>query len=352
MHSLEPELQTLRPTLGDRVVDPLIARERREVFSIYPELRICGWLGATLLASAAGVVLKNNLDRIGPLALAIGMAIAAAACYTFVAWRRDRASLLDDYVLLLGALLVSGNIAFIESQWHLFDRDWRHHLLILAFIHGAGAYSYRSRVLLSLSITALASWMGAHPWMQEPGDYAGPAFSCAALLLVWRAIDRKLSSPASLSFRAAGSRGSGRRTVEESPDSLRPADSGAAHHPATDPRPTANRRPPTAFSPTFEHFAASLALLGAFALMLEDQLPGALAMLGVAVAVIAWGFRVRSEPFVLYGFVFAVIAVDVLLIEGLFDANDAAAAFLVILSIIAAIAGLLVLHARFKAVTR
>ena len=338
MHSLEPELQALRPTLGDRVIDRLIARERREVFSLYPELRIGGWLGATLLASAAGVVLKNNLDRIGPLALAIGMAIAAAACYSFVAWRRDRASMLDDYVLLLGALLVSGNIAFIESQWHLFDRDWRHHLLILAFIHGAGAYSYRSRVLLSLSITALASWIGAHPWMQSSRDYAAPAFACAALLLIWRAIDQRLSSRASLSSRA---KSRDPILASEPRDSTPDA-----------PPPTANRQPPTDFSRTFEHFAATLSLLGAFALMLDDQLPGALLMLVIAVGVIAWGFRVRSEPFVLYGFVFVVIAVDVLLIEVLFDANDAAAAFLVILSIIGAIAGLLVLHARFKAVTR
>ena len=53
MLSFENELSQLRATLGDRVTDRLIARERREVFSIYPELRMAGWAGAMLVATAA-----------------------------------------------------------------------------------------------------------------------------------------------------------------------------------------------------------------------------------------------------------------------------------------------------------
>ena len=71
MLSYEPELEQLRPILGDGAANVLIARERREVFSIYPELRLASWGGVMLLATAAGIVLKNNLDRIGPLALAV-----------------------------------------------------------------------------------------------------------------------------------------------------------------------------------------------------------------------------------------------------------------------------------------
>src|SRR6185369_3447295 len=112
MLSYEPELESLRPHLGDRAADVLIARERREVFSIYPELRLASWAGVMLLTTAAGIVLKNNLDRIGPLALAVAMGLAAAACYGWVWWRRSRASLVDDYVLLLGALLLSADVGF------------------------------------------------------------------------------------------------------------------------------------------------------------------------------------------------------------------------------------------------
>ncbi|MEO8383537.1 MAG: DUF2157 domain-containing protein [Acidobacteriota bacterium] len=307
MISLEPELQALRPRLGDAAADALIARERREIFSIYPELRILGWLGATLLATAAGIVLKNNLERIGPLALAAGMAVAAAACYAFVTWRRQRASVVDDYVLLLGALLVTADVAFIESQFHLLDSAWKHHLLLLAVIHGLGAYVFRSRMLLSLSISALAGWLGADRNTSE-SELAVPAFICAAILLIWRAVDLRIR--------------------------------GTSSQP-----PSAKRQP---FAPTFEHFAANIALLGALTLTFDrdTRILGTLFVLAIAAAVIVWGFRVREEWFVLYAFVYAVIAADILLIDTF--KNEVLTSLILVVSMIGAIATLLVLHARFK----
>jgi hypothetical protein len=295
--SLEPELQSLRPRLGDAVADALIARERREVFSVYPELRIAGWLGATLLAAAAGVLLKNNLDRIGPLALAIGIGVAALACYAWTWWRRRQASVVDDYVLLLGALLVSADVAFIESQFHVFGDAWKRHLLLLAVVHAIGAYLYGSRILLSLAITSLGGYLG----FDKKNGFEGaaiPAFELAALLLAWRALDRKV-------------------------------------------------RPDTTFSRTLEHFAANAALIGGLSLMDDRLLPGGLLTLVVAALVIAWGFRTRHEPFVLYGFVYAVIAADWLLIE-LRRQSGTSVAFILLVSMIAAVTGLLFLHARFK----
>ena len=160
MLSLEPELESIRPLLGDSLTDALVARERREVVSLQPELRLLAWGGAMLLATAAGIVLKNNVERLGPRALALLIALAAAGCYAFVWWRRANQSVLDDYILLLGALLVSADVAFIESQFHLLGDVWHRHFLIVAVLHGITAYVFNSRGLLSLAITALAAWLG------------------------------------------------------------------------------------------------------------------------------------------------------------------------------------------------
>ena len=297
MLSLEPELQSIRAQLGDHHTDALIARERREVFSIYPELRILGWLGATLLATAAGIVLKNNLERLGPLTLALMMVVAAVACYAWTWLRRSRASVVDDYVLLLGALLVSADVAFVESQFHFLGDAWKHHLLILAVVHAAGAYAYGSRMLLSLSIVAFASWMGFDKDRSFDKLFI-PAFETAALLIAWREVDRRVHA--------------------------------------------------TGFSRTFEHFAAHIALTGALTLMVRNQILGGFVTLAIAAVVIAWGFRTRSEPFVLYGFVYAVIAVDAILIEVI--GNETGGLLVILVSMIAAIAGLIALHARFKEV--
>jgi hypothetical protein len=298
MLSLEPELQSLRPILGDARADALIARERREVFSVYPELRIGAWLGATLLAAAAGILLANNLERLGPLALAILMGVAAAACYAWTWLRRARASVVDDYILLLGALLVSADVAFIEAQFHLFDGAWRRHLFILALVHAIAAYAYGSRMVLSLSIVAFAGWIGFDKTLPFDQLYI-PALIAAALLVVWREVDRRWRGDA--------------------------------------------------FSRTFEHFAANIALSGGLTMLVNDTVPGSLLLMAIAAIVIAWGFRTRAEAFVLYGIVYGVIALDALLIEVFFNTWKTAL-LVVVLSMIGTVAALIALHARFREV--
>lgn len=296
MISLELEIESLRARLGDRATDALLARERRKIFSIHPELQISGWLGATLLAAAAGVFLKSHLDRIGPVVLSLLIALAAIACYAWTWWRRARPTPVDDYVLLLGALLVSADVAFVESQFHLLDDVWKHHLLILAVVHAIGAYAYGSRTVLSLSIAALAGWFGVDK-QRAVSELALPAFEVSALLVAWRALDARLHGPM--------------------------------------------------FSRTLEHSAAVIALLGCLTLLESGNeiVAGALTI-AVAAGIIAWGFRTRGEAFVLYGLVFIVIGADAILLE---LTDGAIATWLVLLlSLVGGIAALLALHARFR----
>jgi hypothetical protein len=289
--SYEPEIQSLRAQLGDARTNALLARERRETFSLHPELRITAWAGAMLLATAAGILLKNNLERIGPIALASIIGVAALACYVW-SWRaaqpRNRATAqpITDYILLLGALLVSADVGYLESQFHLLDR---HSLLLLAVVHAAGAYAYGSRLVLSLSIAALAGWMGAEE--RRSLDL----FLTSALVIGWREIHRRLGG-----------------TLE--------------------------------FLRVFEHFAANLALWGAL-LLLDKQRTfdaGCILTIVLAAGVIWWGRVQRSEPFVLYGFVYAVIAADALILRRLHETT--AIAFTLLVSMIVAVAVLVRLH--------
>lgn len=322
MLSFEPELNHLRPLLGEETTNTLLARDRREVFSVHAELRIVAWAGAMLLAGAAGIVLKDNLERIGPLALAILIGAAAAGCYAFVWLRRARPSLVDDYILLLGALLVSSDAAFIESQFHVFGDAWYRHFLILAVIHGVAAYAYRSRTLLTLSLAAMAAWLGVN--REYPGnatEFALRALEAAGVALMWRTVDARLRF--SLERRA-----------------LSPATGAGLRD--------RHSRKDEAFLPVFEHFAANLASVGAAALLFDDntRLPGCLAMLVIAGMTIFWGFRTRRELFAIYGFLYAVFAVDVYLID-LVD-NENFAYVLVIASMIGSIVALFAIHARFR----
>ena len=294
MLSYEPELERLRPHLGDHLTDALIARQRREVFSVYPEVRIAAWAGAVLIATAVGLFVKNNFDLFDRGFLAAALTAMAAGCYAW-AWRGGR-SMVNEYVLLLGALLLSADAAFIEQQFDVFGEEGARHLLLLAVIHGATAYRFNSRLILSLSIAALAGWMGIEshaPIDHDSIEFALRAFACAAVIVAWRAIDKRY-------------------------------------------------RPHTEFARVFEHFAANLALWGGVLLLEDAPFLAALITTTLAALVMTWGFRTRVEAFVLYGFVYAVIA-DVGYAMTLVDEELAVVAGMVV-----AIPSLVIIHRRFK----
>ncbi len=294
MLSFEPELEALRPRFGDRVTDALIARERREVFSVYPEVRIAAWGGALLVAAAVGLFVKNNFALFDRVFLASVLAAMALGCYVW-AWRGGR-SVVNEYVLLLGALLVSADAAFIEQQFDIFGAHGQRHFLLLALIHGATAYRFQSKLVLSLSIAALAAWMGIErnaAFNATPIELSFRAFVCAAVILLWRAIDRRF-------------------------------------------------RPDSEFSRVFEHFSANLALWGGLILLGDEPLLAALITSTVAALVMAWGFRTRVESFVLYAFVYAVIA------NAGWATQYTSDALAILLVIVIAVPALVFIHRRFK----
>lgn len=288
-----PELERLRPHLGDAVTEGLVARERREIFSVYPEVRIAAWGGALLLAAAAGVFITNNFGRFDPLHLAIALGVLAVACYAWV-WRGDR-GIVGDYVLLLGALLVSADVGFIEQQFDLFGANGARHLLLLAIFHAFTAYRFGSRLVLSVSLAALAAWMGLDRNASGSSvELSIRAFACAAIVLAWRVIH----------VRTNGHR---------------------------------------EFARVFEHFAANLALWGGLLLLNGHPFFAALITTILGALVMGWGFRTRVEAFVLYGFVYAVIA-DTGWLLSLTSRDE----LVILVAMLLAIPALVVIHRRFQ----
>ena len=71
----------------------LIARERRDVVSLYGELRFLTWGGVMLIMIGVGIVVAKHLDEIGPVAITALIAIAACACYAYAIARRTPGSI-------------------------------------------------------------------------------------------------------------------------------------------------------------------------------------------------------------------------------------------------------------------
>jgi hypothetical protein len=273
----------------------MLAGERRDVVPVGDELRALAWIGVMLIATGVGIVITKHFDQIGPLAIAMAIGLVAAFCYAWPSLKKKAA--LDEYVVLLGALLISADVAFIETQWHLLGSEWQRHFLLLAIVHAVAAYSFGSRAVLSLSIAALAAWMGVEQRRLFTGEVelATRAFLCAGILGVWRAANRKAD-----------------------------------------------------FGPIFEHFATNIAFWGALTLTsIRDTRPlGVILTLIFAAGSLLHGFRRRRELFVIYAAVYALIAVDIFVLDRIGD-RMLGLGYLVVSSIVA-IAALFVTHVRFQ----
>ncbi len=300
MLNLAPEVLQLNREglISDEAAGPLVAQERREIVSIYAEVRSLAWIGVMLIATGVGVIVSKNLDRIGPIAIAIAIGAAAGGCYAYAVWRRRSArhGVLDEYVLLLGALILSADVGYIEHQFHLLGAEWPRHFLLLAVVHGVTAYYFDSAALLSLSIAELASWLGiernADTFFTDKIATAERAFLCAFIAGVWR---------------------------------------------------FANRR--AGFTRVFDHFVFNLALWGGLILTSnrDTRNLGCGLVVVIAAAAIVHGFRQRAESFVIYAYVYAVVAIDVVVISGTWNDESLMWAYLLV-STSAAVAGLFVLH--------
>jgi len=204
MLSLEAEIIELQA--AGLVTGPLaqgaLALERGTLFSVYEELRAALYLAVAAILAGLGLVLKDHLDRIGPTALMLALALAAALCYASAlrtGQRRVGRSVGGEYLLLLGTLVLSADLAYAEAQFHWFGAQWSWHLLLLAVIHAATAYYFESPLVLSVSVASLAGWLGVQgqtlsllPWERLLHQSGWRALSCATLLVGWREAHRRL----------------------------------------------------------------------------------------------------------------------------------------------------------------
>jgi hypothetical protein len=158
--------------------------------------------------------------------------------------------------------------------------------------------------VLSLSVASLAAWMGIErrsvaAIFDAAVETAVRSFVCAAIVVAWRVIDRKL-------------------------------------------------RPETTFSSLFDHAAANVAFWGSLTLAAQKdtRMTGCLLAVALAAASMLYGRRTRNGTFVIYAWVYGTIAVDIAVADAL---NDVILfTFYLLVSTIAAIVGLFLSHARVR----
>jgi hypothetical protein len=156
---------------------------RRELVTIRPELRFLLYGGVLVLMAGVGVLVRENLERIGPVAIAAGLWLAAVAALfwaqrhapAFTWGKAPSGHLAFDYILLLGVLLTGAALAYTEVQFTPLGPAWSAHLLVMSLFAGALAVWGDSRTVAGLALSTFAAWRGVSASPLARGFWSGPA---------------------------------------------------------------------------------------------------------------------------------------------------------------------------------
>ena len=183
--------------LTDVQAVPLLRVARGELVPVRTELKTLLYLGVLVAVAGVGKFLKDYHDRLGPVVIGVALGAAAVACLFYAFRRSPRFSwdetvsphLAADYVLILGALLVASDLAYLERQFQILGDRWPYHFLVVSVVYLLLAYRFDSRAVLSLALSAFAAWRGvsvAEAFEGRSGSLAimrWNALACAALFL-------------------------------------------------------------------------------------------------------------------------------------------------------------------------
>ena len=146
----------------------LAGLSRGEPFSLFLELNILLYAGILAFVGGLGWTVSTWSEQLGDVLVLAVLSTMLAACFWYCfsrahAWSTAETpspNLVLDYVLYLGSLIWSLELAYIENRFHLLSGQWDLYLLGTAGLFFFLAYRFDNRFVLSLALSALAGWFG------------------------------------------------------------------------------------------------------------------------------------------------------------------------------------------------
>src|SRR5580693_6775634 len=146
----------------------LAGLSRGEPFSLFLELNVLLYAGVLAFVAGLGWTVSTWSQQLGDVLVLTLLSAILAACFWYCfsrthAWspaETPSPSLVLDYVLYLGSLIWSVELAYLENRFHLLSGQWDLYLLATAGIFFFLAYRFDNRFVLSLALSSLAGWFG------------------------------------------------------------------------------------------------------------------------------------------------------------------------------------------------
>ena len=136
--------------------------------SIFLELNVLLYAGVMALVAGIGWTVSTWSKQIGDVIVVTVLFAIFAACFWYCfsrapAWspaETPAPTAIFDYVLYLGSLVWSLELAYVENRFHLLSGQWDLYLLATALFFFFLAYRFDNRFVLSLGLSSLAGWFG------------------------------------------------------------------------------------------------------------------------------------------------------------------------------------------------
>jgi len=189
-------------------MDQIAAYRGLNVFSVHTELKLFLYLSVLLFTSGIGILIYENIDSIGHIAILSLLLIVTVICYYFsfknaIGFQKQQTNFenpLFDYLILAAILLSCIFIGYLQFQYTTFGTHYGLATLIPTAIAMFCAYYFDSKSILSIAITGLAAYIGlsVSPQalltndFQQSGSLSYSAIALGLVLIVWSIYSTKI----------------------------------------------------------------------------------------------------------------------------------------------------------------
>ncbi|MCV9929153.1 DUF2157 domain-containing protein [Flavobacterium sp. LS1R49] len=186
------------------------------IFSLYTELKLFLYLSVLLFTTGIGILIYQNIDTIGHVAILSLLLIVTVICFYFC-FKKSKGFQKEDssfenpvlqYLVLTATLLSCIFIGYIQFQYKLFGTHYGLATLVPTIISFFCAYYFDNKSVLTIAVTGLAAYIGlsVSPQTLLSNDFyttdtlSYSAIVLGGLLILWTIYSSKINLKTHFNF--------------------------------------------------------------------------------------------------------------------------------------------------------
>ncbi|MDN3673694.1 DUF2157 domain-containing protein [Flavobacterium branchiarum] len=138
------------------------------IFSLHNELKLFLYLSVLLFTTGIGILIYQNIDTIGHIAILSLLLIVTVVCFYFCfknskGFQRGESSFENpvlQYLVLAATILSCIFVGYIQFQYELFGAHYGLATLVPTIISFFCAYYFDNKSVLTIAVTGLAAYIG------------------------------------------------------------------------------------------------------------------------------------------------------------------------------------------------